>query len=96
MREKGKYQLQLMKTRSSSGVGTKIDLSFNKETLKIFDDGEDGTTHEVHTGSSILSKIKTNSQVINRVEEEPEESKVVADVQSNKVKQMLAQFKKGS
>ena len=94
MREKGKYQLQLMKTRSSSGVGTKIDLLFNKETLKIFDDGDDDTQTLVSTGSSILSKIKSNSQVIQNEEEET--GKIVADVQSNKVKAMLANFKKGS
>ena len=94
MRDKGKYQLQLMKTRSSSGVGTKVDLSFNKETLKIFDDSSDDNTPEVMTGSSILSKIKSNSQVINNNEDN--EPKVVADVQSNKVKQMLAQIRNGS
>jgi hypothetical protein len=28
-----------MKTRSSSGVGSKITLSFNPDTLRIYDDG---------------------------------------------------------
>jgi hypothetical protein len=37
MRERGRYQIQLMKTRSSSGVGMKIDLEFNLESLKISD-----------------------------------------------------------
>jgi len=41
MRENGKYQLQLMKTRSSSGVGTKFDLKFNMDTLRIEDADED-------------------------------------------------------
>jgi hypothetical protein len=31
-----------MKTRSSSGVGQKVDLEFNVETLRILDLGEDG------------------------------------------------------
>ena len=44
MRERGRYQLQLMKTRSSSGVGTKIDLDFNVDTLRITDPGEDSDT----------------------------------------------------
>ena len=35
MRERGRYQLQLMKTRSSSGVGQKIDLEFDVESLRI-------------------------------------------------------------
>ena len=34
-------QLQLMKTRSSSGVGQKIDLEFDVESLRIHDLGED-------------------------------------------------------
>jgi replicative DNA helicase len=42
MRERGQYQIQLMKTRSSSGVGQKIDLQFDVNTLKIFDDGSNG------------------------------------------------------
>ena len=49
MRERGIYQLQLMKTRSSSGVGQKIDLIFDVDTLRISDgnnpDGENSSTH---------------------------------------------------
>ena len=37
MRERGRYQIQLMKTRSSSGVGQKIDLEFNIDSLRITD-----------------------------------------------------------
>ena len=41
MRERGRYQIQLMKTRSSSGVGQKVDLEFDIESLRIRDLGED-------------------------------------------------------
>jgi len=41
MKERGRYQIQFMKTRSSSGVGQKVDLEFNIDTLKIGDLGED-------------------------------------------------------
>jgi archaellum biogenesis ATPase FlaH len=41
MRERGRYQIQLMKTRSSSGVGMKVDLGFDVDTLRIFDIGEE-------------------------------------------------------
>ena len=41
MRERGRYQIQLMKTRSSSGVGSKIDLGFNVDSLRIYDLDED-------------------------------------------------------
>ncbi len=37
MRERGQYQLQLLKTRSSSGVGSKINLVFDKDSLRISD-----------------------------------------------------------
>jgi replicative DNA helicase len=56
MRERGKYQIQLMKTRSSSGVGQKVELEFDMNTLRITDEGaepEDGPT-----SSEIMSKIK--------------------------------------
>ena len=41
MKERGRYQIQFMKTRSSSGVGQKVDLEFNVETLRISDLGEE-------------------------------------------------------
>lgn len=66
MRERGKYQLQLMKTRSSSGVGSKVDLDFNVDTLRIFDSGEDEDDDQGNapTGSA-ASKI--GSAIINKV-----------------------------
>jgi len=42
MKERGRYQIQFMKTRSSSGVGQKVDLEFNLDTLRITDLGEEG------------------------------------------------------
>ena len=41
MRERGRVQLQFMKTRSSSAVGTKIELEFNTTSLRITDVDED-------------------------------------------------------
>ena len=68
MRERGKYQIQLMKTRSSSGVGMKIDLDFNIDTLRITDPGEEGQTENtggssapVSKGSSILAGLQRTS-----------------------------------
>ena len=61
MRERGRYQLQLMKTRNSSGVGQKIDLGFNLDTLRIEDLGEDedsGYSSAPQGGSSVLDSIK--------------------------------------
>lgn len=89
MREQGKYQLQLMKTRSSSGVGQKVELEFNKDSLRITDSLENEMLSNVRRpGSSIMSSIKPKSTV------EPGVDKVVADVQGAKIRQMLANLKK--
>jgi hypothetical protein len=66
MRERGRYQIQLMKTRSSSGVGMKVDLDFDVETLRITDPGEDaqGTPGSMKPQiGSILSSIKPRTTV---------------------------------
>jgi hypothetical protein len=99
MREKGQYQIQLMKTRSSSGVGQKIDLSFDVETLRIFDDGDStGYTASSQSASTILNKIKTSSQMVNQstgeITEVESQKKVVANVQSSRLNALLSQIKK--
>lgn len=107
MREKGQYQIQLMKTRSSSGVGQKVDLSFNVDTLRIFDDGDStGYTASGNSASTLLNKIKTSSvvgtQVGTKIDPETGEiseaatKNVTADVQGAKLKSMLANLKKSS
>jgi hypothetical protein len=99
MRERGQYQIQLMKTRSSSGVGQKIDLQFDVNTLKIFDDGSNGDGQApVSSASSLLNKIKTSSQIIDPSTGEVTENidsakKVVANVQSSKLNALLNQIK---
>jgi hypothetical protein len=57
MRERGRYQIQLMKTRSSSGVGSKVDLAFDIDTLRITDLGEDAQ-EETSTGSDIVKNLR--------------------------------------
>lgn len=102
MRERGQYQIQLMKTRSSSGVGQKIDLSFNVETLRIEDDGDStGTFAANQSASSILSKIKTSSSVTPKVDTETGEvtvtevtKNVQADARNNMLQSMLNQLRK--
>jgi len=86
MRERGRYQIQLMKTRSSSGVGQKIDLEYNMETLRIIDAGEDEQANKPQ--SSIMDQIKTKSTTTT------EQPKVNAQVDSSKLKSMLAGLKK--
>jgi len=63
MRERGRYQLQFMKTRSSSGVGTKIDLKFVPETLRIedLDEGEEDT--DTMVAGSLINTLKRSSSI---------------------------------
>ena len=96
MRERGRYQIQLMKTRSSSGVGMKVDLEFDVESLRITDPGEEaqGTPGTLKPQvSSIMSQIKATSN-LGTVNKETGEI-VSEDIQSTKLKQMLAGLKKG-
>ena len=92
MRERGRYQLQLMKTRSSSGVGMKVDLEYDLETLRITDPGEEAQESGLRGvgATNILSQIKTGSSV-NPAEDS---SKIQAGVDSSKLKSMLAGLKK--
>tara|TARA_B100000959_G_scaffold110380_2_gene116437 strand:- start:1814 stop:3205 length:1392 start_codon:yes stop_codon:yes gene_type:complete len=73
MRERGRIQIQFMKTRSSSGVGQKIDLEFDGSTLRISDlpEGEEESPAEDIYAKlkkkSTLSKVKsglTDNQVV--------------------------------
>lgn len=89
MRERGQYQLQLMKTRSSSGVGQKINLKFNVETLRIYDDESD---EEHTTASSILEQIKVGSNIVPTNVENEIKPSPVADLSSN-LKAKLQHFR---
>ena len=57
MRERGQYQLQLLKTRSSSGVGSKINLVFDRDSLRISDSDLDDDDLAVGTQDSQTSKV---------------------------------------
>jgi KaiC/GvpD/RAD55 family RecA-like ATPase len=63
-RERGKYQIQCMKSRSSTGVGQKIDLEYNIETMRITDEGgEEGRNGYNSPQSSIMESIKAKSKI---------------------------------
>jgi archaellum biogenesis ATPase FlaH len=92
MRERGRYQIQLMKTRSSSGVGMKIDLEFNIDTLRISDlDEQDGYgSNSPSAGSTLLNSIKQRQTV---AQDDPTDGatlpKVRAQVESTKLRELL-------
>ena len=102
MRERGKYQIQCMKSSSSTGVGQKIDLEYNIETMRITDEGgEDGDNENSYRPqpkpSDLLSQIKTQSTIDSTTGEitvEPLTRTVQADVQSSKLKSLLNSLKK--
>ena len=93
MRERGRYQIQLMKTRSSSGVGMKVDLEFNLESLKISDlpeEDQESTAGGNRGTSSIIDSIKRKTEV---QREEPTDGapvgKIRAQVESTKLREIL-------
>jgi hypothetical protein len=106
MKERGKYQIQCMKSRSSTGVGQKIDLEYNIETMRITDEGgEDGDHFSKKPSTSIMDSIKARSQVTPAADSADtppwsstpgvDTAKVSGDVQSAKLKQLLGKIKTG-
>ena len=100
MRERGRYQLQLMKTRNSSGVGQKIDLGFNLDTLRIEDLGEDGEddysgANSQTSGNNVLSQIQRNNSN-NTESDEPNKGsnvgKIRAEADSTALRSFLGQL----
>jgi len=91
MRERGRYQIQLMKTRSSSGVGMKVDLDYDLDSLRITDPGEEAQESGLKGvgASNIMGQIKSNTQTQNT-----SEPKIDAKVDSSKLKSMLAGLKR--
>ena len=117
MRERGKYQIQCMKSRSSTGVGQKIDLEYNIDTMRITDSGGDQTGEFKSPAASIMNTIKTKSSVapndnneLVQQRERPQAkegmdpfaaatsniTKITAQVETNKVKNLLANLKRTS
>ena len=86
MRERGRYQIQCMKSRSSTGVGMKVDLAYDIDTMRITDLGEDEQDNRPQ--GNIMDQIKSSPATGNT-----DESKVTATVQSSKLKNMLAGLK---
>ena len=75
MRERGYYQLQLLKTRNSAGTGDKVSLGYNIDTMRIADLEEDivvddiittmgNNSPTVQTKSVAIAKPKTTARNI--------------------------------
>jgi len=94
MRERGRYQIQLMKTRNSSGINSKIDLEFDIDTLRISDceQEDDDAPTASSNGSSIVNALKRNTGV-NSTQQTPDAGsaapKIRAETESTKLRQFL-------
>ena len=97
MRERGRYQIQLMKTRSSSGVGMKVDLGFDVDTLRIFDIDEDDeqatSSGSSNTGASAIANALKRTNSSPTTTETPDEGvaapKIRAQTDSTKLRDFL-------
>lgn len=97
MRERGRYQIQCMKSRSSTGVGQKIDLDYNIETMRITDSGGDESAESKGPVSNIMQSIKARSSLAANSTEQQEQASVKAEISGgNKVKALLANLKRTS
>jgi archaellum biogenesis ATPase FlaH len=103
MRERGQYQLQLMKTRSSSGIGQKIELEFNVETLRITDPGspDDGTEETSYrpnptpSPNDILAANKPTPYTdVSQLAEVVPKNKITVNAQGSSLQSMLNNLKK--
>ena len=95
MRERGRYQVQLMKTRSSSGIGSKIDLMFDIDSLRISDLDEEESYSSSSSNSPILAGLKKTTTVSDAPQEikQPDEGnpipKIHAETDSTKLREFL-------
>ena len=100
MKERGRYQIQFMKTRSSSGVGQKVDLEFDVDSLRIRDlDEEESQSYNQQSKNKIYDSLKQKSKVsTSESETQPKEpdptkgdtiGKVKATVEGGKLRQLL-------
>ena len=79
MRERGRYQIQFMKTRSSSGVGQKVDLAFDIEGLRITDLPDDEQDTITNQSSTIYDKLKKKSTIVDSPNEPAPEATSTED-----------------
>ena len=88
MRERGRYQLQFMKTRSSSGVGQRVDLQFNIESLRISDlpEGEEEEPSEI-----LYSNIVRKSSV---TDDKESETGRTTEVKASNLRKMISNMNK--
>lgn len=101
MRERGKYQIQCMKSRSSTGVGQKIDLEYDIETMRMTDSNPDEyetkPTQPQSSANDIMNRLKSTSTVVDpdtgEITSVRSQPKIVGDVQNSKLSSLLNSLK---
>lgn len=78
MKENGKYQIQLLKTRSSSGTGAKIHLKYNMKTMRISDLEESEAESESAMAADMVEQLKQKS-VLRSPKERPDDKQVIQE-----------------
>ena len=88
MRERGRYQIQFLKTRSSSGVGNKVDLNFDVDTLRITDceDQDSGSYGAAANTASMVDGLKRGNSAVPATENE---KPVKVETESTALRQFL-------
>ena len=94
MRERGRYQIQCMKSRSSTGVGQKIDLDYDIDSMRITDSGASDEQDRGSGINNILNQIKTGTTVNKDTGEITDTPKIQATADSAKLRNMLNGLKK--
>jgi hypothetical protein len=65
MKESGRYQIQFLKTRSSAGVGHKVDLKFDNQSLRILDLAPNEQTATAASATRMLDQLKQDKVLSN-------------------------------
>jgi hypothetical protein len=83
-----------MKTRSSAGVGQKVDLAFDIAGLRITDLPEDEQGSTAFQPSAMLDKIKRNTNVTHQEKTIAEESIIEDTDATDRLRSMLKKVNK--
>ena len=95
MREKGRYQLQMMKTRNSAGVGKKIELKYDVETMRISDleTDEDAEPQERTINLQKVEPVKHYTDISQLANDEPPSRIIQGQATSRDLKSLLNKIK---
>jgi hypothetical protein len=83
MKDSGRYQIQFIKTRSSSGVGSKVDLAFNTKSLRITDLEEGDDNAVTATTKNIYDQLKKRSVIKSGEKLDPESGEITSMTKVN-------------